>query len=241
MGKLWLVMRNLALVVAAVFLLTASLCQRTVIRDGIRIPAEEAQRMDLAEAEVALSQGRYDEAIVIYEDFHEQFPKSRYRDRALVRYGEALYKKGEVEEAELVFVMGLEEFPDSPEVVEAAWGLSLIAYSRRDCDLLQGLVIEHRDLAADSHWDRMTMLCAECWREAEDYEKTVRLYGDEFRQGKDQQLKERARTGAEVLIAEMEDYPLQLLAEDEKDGFPGDLALVELLRRRIDDDLDTRL
>jgi len=226
----------LSLIIACLFLTATGPCQRTVVRDGVRMAMEDAQRMDLARAETALTEERYDEAVARYDYFLQEFPNSRYTTLALVKTGEAYFKKGDLDKAEELFDEVLERFPKAPEAADAAWGRALIAYDEKDCGTVERVVLEYRDLSEDKRWDQMTLLLAECKKEAGASAGAFKYYGEECRSGRDQQMRGKARAGAELVVKNVGDEQLSLLADEFEDGFPGDLALFELIRRCVEAD-----
>jgi ABC-type branched-subunit amino acid transport system substrate-binding protein len=226
---------TLFLLIAGLALLSA-VCQRTVLRDGVKVPVEEAQKNDLDNARAALDAGRYDDAIALYSRFSEDFPNSPFTVQALVKTGEAYYKKGDLDRAEHFFQDALKRFPKDPEAVDAAWGLALIHYSQKDCAALSAVVMDRRDLAEGRRWDQMTMLLAECEKEAGDIDRAFELYVDECRQGRDDQIKDGAKEKLNLMVKDVGDSSLEEAAADYQDGFPGDLALLTLVQRNLDHD-----
>jgi ABC-type branched-subunit amino acid transport system substrate-binding protein len=197
---------------------------------------EDAQRMDLARAETALTEERYDEAVARYDYFLQEFPNSRYTVLALVKTGEAYFKKGDLDKAEELFDEVLERFPKAAEAADAAWGRSLIAYDEKDCATVERVVLDYRDLSEDKRWDQMTLLLAECKKEAGASAGAFKYYGEECRSGRDQQMRGQAKAGAELVVKNVGDEPLKLLADEFEDEFPGDLALLELIGRCVEAD-----
>jgi ABC-type branched-subunit amino acid transport system substrate-binding protein len=229
-------MFSLFLIASCLFLMNAGPCQRTVVRDGVRMAVDDAQRMDLARAETALTDGRYDEAVARYDYFLKEFPNSRYTALALVKTGEAYFKKGDLIKAQEYFNEVLERFPRAAEAADAAWGRALIAYDEKDCATVERVVLEYRDLSEDKRWDQMTLLLAECKKEVGATAGAFKYYGEECRGGRDQQMREKARAGAELAVKDVGDEPLKLLADEFADEFPGDLALLELIGRSVEAD-----
>ncbi len=226
----------IGLALSALVLLPGALCQRTVIREGVKVPVEQAQKQDMEAAGKALADGRYNDAISDYERFTREFPDSPYTALAKVKAAEACYKKGDIASAQIGFAEVMEKYPRSPEALDAAWGLSLIAYSQNDCARLDGLVTGNRGLDGGRRWDQMTMLLAECEKTAGDYGRAFDLWSEECRQGKDEDSRGKARAAVEAALPQVPDERLQAAADKYQDGFPGDLALLTLIQRDMDNE-----
>ncbi|HUT52929.1 MAG TPA: penicillin-binding protein activator [bacterium] len=227
---------GIGLMLLAFALLPGAVCQRTVIREGIKVPVEQAQREDMEAANQALNDGRYDDAIAAYERFNQDFPGSPYAALALVRAGEAYYKQGDFANARGHFQEVMEKYPQSPEALDAAWGLCLIAFSEKDCGRLDGLVLANRGQGNGRRWDQMTMFLAECEKTAGDAGRAFDLYAEESRQGRDEATRDQARAAIETIIPDVPDERLEPAADKYQDGFPGDLALLTLVRRNLDNE-----
>jgi len=224
-----------ALFVLAAFL-TGSTCRRTVVREGVKVPVGQAQRMDLEKARRAVAEQRYDEAIRIYRKFMDDFPRGEYAPAALVGMGEAYFKKGDCRAARLAFSELLERFPREPEAADAAWGIALCAYKTDDCALVTDMVSSYRNRARGRRWDQMTLLAAECEKRRGDTKAALRYYAEEKLGGYDQELVNLAKIKAEILVKRMDDDALQAFAREYRKGFPGDLAALELASRAMEDD-----
>lgn len=242
MTKSQKLVRVVGLCIIAGMLHTGALCQRTIQRDGVRMTVEEAETKDLARARIALSEENYDEAISIYLQFSEEFPKSDNTALVMVKTGEAYYKKGEYEWAKDEFNEVLVRFSKSPEAADAAWGLALLSFREGDCAGVEGIIKEHRDRDQGSRWDAMTSLMAECEFEHGDRKKALEHFGEEARKGRDKDFRKKARARAELLVKEVKEPDLEDIAKRFRSAFPGDLVLIELIGRAIEGyDLDRAL
>lgn len=222
-------------IVAGSLLMGAS-CQRTVMRNGVRVPVGEAQKLDLDQGARAMEEERYDDALAVYNRFLEDFPNSRNTALVMVRIGECHYRKGECGKARLAFEDVIDRYPAEPEAADAAWGLALCAYQDEDCNRVMEVLGAYRDLADGRRWDQMTMLNAKCALESNLIDKAFQLYGEEHRQGSDPEFKSVADKNAELLARRMEDSELEELAYANEGRYPGDLALLELIRRAVKDE-----
>jgi ABC-type branched-subunit amino acid transport system substrate-binding protein/TolA-binding protein len=224
------------LILVAVFLHAAPQCERRVRMEGPRSPGEEARRALFAEAGNLMGAGRYDEAISRYEEFLRQWPRSAEAPEAMARLGEAYYKKGDVDQARVWFHQVLDRWPRDPAAAVAAWGLALDAFQRQDCRQVESLVTDYRALARDAAWDRMTLLAAECKVKSGDRTQALFLFGEEVRDGRDEELRKQGRKKAEELVKEMTAEALENAALQHPGKFPGDLALLERARQLLEKD-----
>jgi len=219
----------LALMIVAVSL-SGSLCQKNVIRNGERIPAEQAKRMDLSEGDRAFEKGNYQKALEAYQRFHSDFPRAEETPYVLLRIGRCYFHRQDCDAARMYFEEVLKEFPKSPEAVDAAWGMARCAYNEEDCRQVRDHLQEYRKRAEGRRWEDMTMLLAQCAVEQGDDIEAVRLYARELKRGETEKMRQDARKSAEKIIKDLDDDSLQKLVEEYPAIFPGDYALLQLVR-----------
>ena len=208
----------------------AALFERTTVRDGVRMPVEQAEEYDLKKAETALAAGKPEEALVIYENFIQEFPRSPRTPLVMAKLGETCYQLELFNRAEKAFRDLIDRYPRSPEAADAAWGLALIAVHRDRCDQAMDWLKRYRGQAQGQRWDQMTLMLADCARKQKT-PSALAYYSEETKEGKDEELRRRARTLAEGLIKELSDDELAALAENPGKEFPDDLILIELIKR----------
>ncbi len=222
-----------ALMIVAISL-CGSLCQKNVIRNGERIPAEQAKRMDLREGDRAFSQGNYAKALKAYERYHSDFPRTENTPYVLLRIGRCYFHQQDCEAARMYFKDVLKKFPESEEAVEAAWGMARCAYNDGDCETACNYLEQYRPRAQGTRWEDMTMLMAECAVEEGHKLEAVRLYARELKKGESEQMRKEARKNAEKIIAKLDDESLKKLVEEYPAIFPGDFALLQMVRSAFD-------
>lgn len=222
-----------ALIILAV-LLSGAQCGKTVMRDGVRVSAERAQQMDMMEAEQAMQDENYDEAISIYKGFLTEFPDSGRVPEVTAELGQAYYKKEDCPTARMYFKDVIENYPGHPAVADAGWGLALCAYRNDNCEAVMQYALAYRDEARDRRWDQMTLLAAKCAMEQDRPKEAVELIGEEQREGYDDELKEIAGKNADLLVEKLTEDELLELAAEHKREYPGDLALVTLANRALE-------
>ncbi len=221
---------------AAMVFLGGSVCQRTVIRNGVRVSVDQAIAMDMQRAQRLSSEGNHQEAASIYESLIEEFPRSERKPEIMVELGAAYYAYGDGARAEETFNQVIQSYPRTPYEADAAWGLCLIAYQEKDCRKVESLINEHRPYAEGNRWDQMTSLMAECSREDGDLEGALILFGEEYRDGRDPEFRDKAKQRAETTVKDISDEGLAELASMFTSQFPGDLVLMELIQRAADAD-----
>ncbi|MFO8057189.1 MAG: penicillin-binding protein activator [bacterium] len=220
---------TLAVMIAVVSLM-GSLCQRSVVRDGRRMPAEQAKRMDLKQGDQAFSEGNYARALQAYQRFHSDFPRDKEAPYVLLRIGRCYFHQDDCEAARMYFKEVLKKFPESAEATEAAWGMARCAYKEGDYDSALSYLEKYRPRAKGRRWDDMTMLLARCAEDRDDKLEAVRLYAREIKRGESEDMRREARQNAEDLIKKMDDASRQKLVEEYPSIFPGDFALLQLVR-----------
>ncbi len=213
---------------------SGAVCRRTAVRQGERIPVEQAQKQDLARAREALSEGRIDEAIQVYQGFLQEFPKSSYAPGVMVKIGEAYYRKGDCQSAKAAFRDMLDRFPREPEAVHAAWGIALCSYKRGDCIEVERAIEPYRTKAGGKRFDQMTLLLAECALKSGDDFRAFTLFSEELRRGSDEELRNVTRIKAELLAKRLDIGDLERAADRFEGRFPADLALLELTRDAVE-------
>lgn len=75
-----------------------------------------------------LKEGRYEEAIAVFEQFPQEYPDSRYRSNAQYWLGEARYMLGDFNAAADAFQVLVEQYPESAKVPDAMLKQGLAYY-----------------------------------------------------------------------------------------------------------------
>ena len=230
----------LSLIVAASFMVNSAGCGRkTILRDGIRMPIEDARRMDFEDAKAALSEKDYEKAIEIYKMMLDTYPRDKKTSDIMIKMGTAQYQNEDFAAAENTFNDVINYYPDTEDAAEAAWGISLIAYKDGDCNEVLGTLISYRNFASTRRWDQMTMLLAECAKDVGSPKDALIFYADELNEGRDDELKDNAKAHADIIVKDLSDSELKEIAEERPFSFPGDLIRLELANRAISrDELD---
>lgn len=221
------------LILAAVWCLTGAVCGKQGPQKGPDLGLAGDEARDLAQADQALAAGKNDDAIRGYEAFLLKYPESPAAPRAVEKLGEAYYQKKQYAKADELWRRVLDQYPQSAEAVDAAWGLALLAYGRSDYAAAGQLIGEYRAQASGRRWEQMTLLLAECAVARGQVPEALSLLSEEWEKGSDQELRNQARTRAETLIRGLKDDQLSDLVRYFKHGFPGDCALLELANRAI--------
>lgn len=141
----------------------------------------DSDQLPAAVSEVAFSQfdlGKYDEALVGFQSFRDRFSDDHRRAECDYFMAESLYRLKRYNEAGLVYLSILEEFPENRYAALAKVGVAWVAYQYRDVKgAAEGFEIAAQlpGLSAEEASDiRYDAACA--WREAKDIRKAVSLY-----------------------------------------------------------------
>ncbi len=228
------------LIIAVSFMVNSAGCrQKTILRDGVRLPIEDARRMDIADADAALSEKNYEKAIDVYKMMLDTYPRDKKTSGIMIRLGTAQYQNGNFAAAGNTFDDVINYYPGTKDSAEAAWGISLIAYKDGACNEVLGTLLSYREFASTKRWDQMTMLLAECAKEVGSPKDALIFYADELNEGKDDKLKENAKAHSDVIVKDLSDSELEEIAEERPFTFPGDIVRLELAKRAISrDELD---
>lgn len=225
---------QLRLVLALVCLsivFAAPLFERKVIRDGVEMTLDEAEAYDLKKADDTLAAGNASEALKLYEKFLADFPRSGRVPAAMLGLGQSAYRLELYSRADKTFNDLIARYPRSPEAAGAAWGLALMAVKDGRCDQASQHLKQYRGQAEGKLRDQMTLMLADCARKGSNPASALVYYGEEVRDGRDEELKKKARGLAEEVIRELPDEEIASLAREAGKDFPGDLILLEQLKR----------
>jgi TolA-binding protein len=90
-------------------------------------------------------QGEFESAILVFEEYIRTYPDLEFIPNANYWIGESLYALGYLEEAALVFNRVVSSYPHSFKVEAARYRLSLIAFKKRENELLKLLKYSHEE------------------------------------------------------------------------------------------------
>ncbi len=200
-----------------------------------RADSRGAGQADLSEGDRAFEKGNDKKAIEAYQRFHSDFPRAEETPYVLLRIGRCYFHQQDCDAARMYFEEVLKKFPKSPEAVNAAWGMARCAYNEGDCRQVRDYLEEYRKRAEGRRWEDMTMMLAQCAVEQGDELKAVRLYARELKQGETEKMRQEARKSAEKIIEDLDDDSLEKLLEEYPAIFPGDYALLQLVRSTSSD------
>ena len=90
-------------------------------------------------------QGEFESAILVFEEYIRTYPDLEFISNANYWIGESLYTLGYLEEAALVFNRVVNSYPQSFKVEAARYRLSLIAFKKRENELMKLLKYSHEE------------------------------------------------------------------------------------------------
>jgi ABC-type branched-subunit amino acid transport system substrate-binding protein len=124
------------LALTAVTLVAGSACAPTIrTKEGRPLTAETVRALeDFEKAEQLSEQRAYEEALAIYQDYLERFPKGGVADKALMKSGLIHMSIGDYLQARMAFERLLSHHRKSPLLDDARYSLILTYYMEGDYD-----------------------------------------------------------------------------------------------------------
>ncbi len=223
-GRLWV------LLIAALIAFQFASCEKKVQREGQRISASEAERLDLAAAEKAVARAEFEQAMALYDRFLADFPHSTNAALAHQKKGEILYWQKDYAAAEKEFQFVVTSYPQKPERQDAAWGLGLCYYQQERWNDAVAALNPIYELAADpDRRDQVGLLLAECELRQHDFLHAAEWYARLALDTSNTEHQARAKKLAVRIVEEkLDSDELEALVQTFPQSFPADYALLSL-------------
>ena len=237
---------------AALFTIFLFSCHpRTVTRNGIEMPYNEAAKLDFKDSEKALAKGKKIEAINLLNHLIKTYPASQWVDDAQSKLGDIYLADKRYQDAAIHFEIIRKNFRSSPLNLRATLRLGVCLYNLKKYDeVVATLVSDANDFTNSLERLEVYYFIASSYEQRGQPQNSLLYYGYMVQILKVQGLQSEVQTPFSTIPTKktIEDRTIEIISETEDqkilrkvisafgDSFPAQHALIRLAEIQLKDD-----